>query len=115
MPEMRGPQLLTEIRRLSPSTAAVLMSGYAEPGEMPAGIPFLSKPFSSRELVATVERVLAESIAARQNLQQANAKARGLLDDSRRICEEAREAVERSKNLVDEVRRQCNRNREPSE
>lgn len=61
MPEMRGPELVREVTRHSPSTAAILMSAYVDGPELPPDVPFIQKPFIARELVATVERTLGRS------------------------------------------------------
>ena len=62
MPEMRGPDLLSEIHRLYPSTPSILMSGNAAAlSEVPTGTQFLHKPFSSEELPAKVEAMLVQS------------------------------------------------------
>jgi CheY-like chemotaxis protein len=61
MPEVRGTQLIREVSRLSPQTAAVLMTGSIRPVDVPDGVPVLKKPFSTRELLSTVRAVLAWS------------------------------------------------------
>jgi len=61
MPGMRGPELAERIRRLSPSSSVMLMSGCIPAGQLPRGIPFLGKPFSSSDLTRAVDRVLRKS------------------------------------------------------
>jgi CheY-like chemotaxis protein len=61
MPELRGTQLIREISRLSPQTAAVLMTGSFRPVDVPDGVPVLKKPFSTRELLSAVQAILARS------------------------------------------------------
>lgn len=58
MPGMSGPELLKSVKQLSPSTAAVLMSGYLSADQIDAAVPFVRKPFSLPTLVGTVSRVL---------------------------------------------------------
>lgn len=63
MPRMGGDEVFAEIQRLAPEVPVVLMSGYSQQeatdalkGKGLAG--FLSKPFSVREALAVVNRVL---------------------------------------------------------
>jgi two-component system cell cycle sensor histidine kinase/response regulator CckA len=59
MPGMSGPKLVEQLRRARPDLRAIFMSGYTDrPGALPTGVPFLSKPFSGRELLELVARVL---------------------------------------------------------
>ena len=58
MPGMQGPELLEEVRRVSPATALILMSGYTAHSELPPGASFLAKPFAEADLLRTVEEVL---------------------------------------------------------
>ena len=61
MPGMRGPELAERIRRLSPSSSVILMSGGVPAGQLPRGIPFLGKPFSSSDLTRAVGKALRKS------------------------------------------------------
>ncbi|MGE0061962.1 MAG: cell cycle histidine kinase CckA [Xanthobacteraceae bacterium] len=64
MPEMDGPALLKEVRRRYPTVKFIFVSGYAEDafakslpdGDMPA---FLPKPFTLKQLVATVKESMS--------------------------------------------------------
>ena len=58
MPGMRGQELAERIQRLSPSSSVMLMSGSIPAGQLPRGIPFLGKPFSSSDLTRAVEEAL---------------------------------------------------------
>ncbi|AWM87627.1 cell cycle histidine kinase CckA [Microvirga sp. 17 mud 1-3] len=63
MPEMDGPTLLGELRRLYPDLKVIFVSGYAEDAfrkNLPEGeeFNFLPKPFSLRQLVETVKQVM---------------------------------------------------------
>ncbi len=62
MPELTGIDLIRKVREIKPNMPAILMTGYSdlisrEQAEQ-AGIIYMSKPFSSRELYAQVERGL---------------------------------------------------------
>ena len=65
MPEMDGPTLLGELRKLYPDLKVIFVSGYAEDAfrsNLPEGeeFNFLPKPFSLRQLVETVKQVIGE-------------------------------------------------------
>jgi two-component system, cell cycle sensor histidine kinase and response regulator CckA len=64
MPEMDGPTLLGELRKLHPQLKVIFVSGYAEEAfrkNLPEGeqFSFLPKPFSLKQLVETVKTVMA--------------------------------------------------------
>lgn len=64
MPEMDGPTLLGELRKLYPDLKVIFVSGYAEEAfrkNLPEGeeFNFLPKPFSLRQLVETVKQVIS--------------------------------------------------------
>jgi two-component system cell cycle sensor histidine kinase/response regulator CckA len=64
MPEMDGPTLLRELRKLYPDLKVIFVSGYAEDAfrkNLPDGeeFNFLAKPFSLRQLVELVKQVMA--------------------------------------------------------
>ncbi|HXN48796.1 MAG TPA: response regulator [Bryobacteraceae bacterium] len=63
MPEMCGPELAGEIQARSPSSAIMFISGCVPVGQLPRGIPYLGKPFSPRDLLSAVGRVLSTSAA----------------------------------------------------
>jgi len=63
MPEMDGPTLLRELRKLRPDIKFIFVSGYAEDAfakNLPADAKFgfLPKPFSLKQLATTVKEVL---------------------------------------------------------
>ena len=63
MPEMDGPTLLGELRKLYPDLKVIFVSGYAEEAfrkNLPEGedFNFLPKPFSLRQLVETVKQTM---------------------------------------------------------
>ena len=58
MPGMSGPELLKSVRRLSPSTALVLMSGYVSAEDIDMAVLFVRKPFSVLALVGMVDRAM---------------------------------------------------------
>jgi len=68
MPEMDGPTLLRELRRRDPGVKVIFVSGYAEDAfakNLPSSeqgeqqYAFLAKPFTLKQLVATVKQTLA--------------------------------------------------------
>jgi two-component system cell cycle sensor histidine kinase/response regulator CckA len=65
MPEMDGPTLLGELRKIYPDLKVIFVSGYAEDAfkkNLPDGeeFNFLPKPFSLRQLVETVKQVIGQ-------------------------------------------------------
>jgi DNA-binding response OmpR family regulator len=60
LPDVAGAELLPELRRLSPGSRVLAVSGMSE-GEAEVGADgFLQKPFLSADLRAAVRRVLGE-------------------------------------------------------
>jgi CheY-like chemotaxis protein len=60
LPDMRGPALVSEIARLSPHAACLLMTtGNFDPSELRPAVPLLHKPFHLCELIAAVEDAIA--------------------------------------------------------
>ncbi len=64
MPEMDGPALLKELRKLNPGLKIIFMSGYAEDAfkrglESEEKFSFMNKPFSLKRLAETVKETLA--------------------------------------------------------
>ncbi len=64
MPEMDGPTLLKELRKINPETKIIFVSGYAEDA-FQKSLPnqddynFLAKPFTLKQLVAKVKETMA--------------------------------------------------------
>ena len=64
MPNLNGKQLADQMKEGRPETKVLFLSGYADdviPGEMPADIELLPKPFSTTTLLNTVRRTLDRS------------------------------------------------------
>ena len=64
MPNMDGPTLVRNVRKLSPQTRIIYMSGYAEEtfrrnDERAEDLHFLPKPFGLKQLAAKVKEVLS--------------------------------------------------------
>ena len=63
MPEMGGRELANRMASVFPALRILYISGYTEDsilrrGALEEGVNFLRKPFSPRELLAMVDRVL---------------------------------------------------------
>jgi two-component system cell cycle sensor histidine kinase/response regulator CckA len=66
MPNMDGPTLVRHVRKLSPQTRIIFMSGYAEEtfrrnDEKAEDLHFLPKPFGLKQLAAKVKDVLSSA------------------------------------------------------
>ena len=64
MPEMDGPALLKELRKLNPALKIIFMSGYAEDAFKRGlgdeeSFNFMGKPFTLKQLAETVKETLA--------------------------------------------------------
>jgi hypothetical protein len=65
MPQMDGPLLAEQIRRVRPSIRVMFMSGFAQPilasgGQLDAGVILVEKPFSGPTLLAKVSQGLEQ-------------------------------------------------------
>jgi CheY-like chemotaxis protein len=90
MPEMRGTQLVSEVFRLSPQTAGLLMTGdLASPPDVPEGVAVLRKPFSTAELILAVQLTLMQSAELHGRMRQ-------LAERYKRLRSELQGAVEKS-------------------
>jgi CheY-like chemotaxis protein len=70
MPRMGGAALLAELGRLGSRVPVLITSGYAsndQRGELrlPAGVPFLAKPWDATELLCLVQAVMAKNVLRR--------------------------------------------------
>jgi two-component system, cell cycle sensor histidine kinase and response regulator CckA len=71
MPNMDGPTLVRNVRRIRPDMAVIFMSGYAEDvfrrnDEKAEDLYFLPKPFGLKQLAAKVKEVLSAAPAAKK-------------------------------------------------
>jgi DNA-binding NtrC family response regulator len=90
MPEMLGTQLVSEVFRLSPQTAGLLMTGdLASPPAVPEGVAVLRKPFSTAELILAVQLTLTQSAELHGRMRQ-------LGERYKRLRSELQTAVEKS-------------------
>jgi len=67
MPEMTGTELVSTLKRWYPKLRAILISGYSEElintkGSVPAGVRYMPKPFSMRDLAQTVRQALDDEM-----------------------------------------------------
>ena len=76
MPGMQGPQLVRSIKNLSPSTAALLMSGTWNAPE--DGVTLIGKPFARQTLLAMVRGLLEACDFAEIEREQSNARSQRL-------------------------------------
>ncbi len=60
MPDMCGPELVRNIKRMCPRTAVVLMSAHIASEVLPEYAVFIGKPFRMEELYAVVKRVIPD-------------------------------------------------------
>jgi DNA-binding NtrC family response regulator len=63
MPETYGTDLIELAREIRPGLPAILVSGFADQENashrpIPAGVPFLAKPFDFNDLLARVQALL---------------------------------------------------------
>jgi two-component system, cell cycle sensor histidine kinase and response regulator CckA len=69
MPQMDGPALIREVRRIDPAIRVIFISGYTEDSfrqrlGSDSEIHFLAKPFSLKQLAIKVKDVLGENVMA---------------------------------------------------
>lgn len=67
MPGMTGAALAGEISRIAPSLPVLIITGYANPDELPRNLPFLAKPFRQRDLARTVCTMLTGTNVVRMD------------------------------------------------
>ena len=63
MPVMSGRELVERVRQIMPAAKILSMSGYVMPSDRQAGMAYLQKPFTSRELLAKVKQVIGRTAA----------------------------------------------------
>ena len=71
MPNMDGPTLVRQVRRIRPDIQIIFMSGYAEEAfrrndEKAEDLHFLPKPFGLKQLAAKVKEVLSGAPAPKK-------------------------------------------------
>ncbi len=59
MPGMSGRELMEQVRRVSPATRILCISGYVRPSGQDTEASYLRKPFTSQELLLKVKEMLA--------------------------------------------------------
>ena len=64
MPRMSGRQLIEQIRSLCPETPIICTSGYMRPAAAEEHEAFLQKPFTSHQLISSVQQALEIAEAA---------------------------------------------------
>jgi len=99
MPEMSGPELIRKVQRHSPSTLAVLMSGYLADELLPE-IPLVRKPFVLAELISVVKRVLEESEQALRASSRARDTGQRLQEENKRIQGELKEIAHATEEIM---------------
>ena len=63
MPDLLGPKLFDEVKKVSPRTACIFISGYGEEiYNLPPDVLFLKKPISAAAFFSTIEKVLGQSV-----------------------------------------------------
>jgi hypothetical protein len=95
---MHGPQLIREVRELSPQTAALLMTGgfVKSADTIPKSVAVVKKPFTTAELVFAVQSVLAQSAALSEELRERCEISVKLGQEGGRLRSEAEAAVRKS-------------------
>src|ERR1051325_4534128 len=71
MPDMCGPELVRNVKRICPKTAVVLMSAHIASEALPEYAAFISKPFRMTDLFSIVAKVLPDFGAIERNSVQA--------------------------------------------
>jgi DNA-binding NtrC family response regulator len=91
MPEMLGTQLMSEVLRLSPQTAGLLMTGdVGSMPDVPEGVAVLRSPFSIAELILAVQSRLTESVEFHRRmgeLAKRNERLRSELEEVQKSIE----------------------------
>ncbi len=67
MPKMMGNEVAARVQTIRPGMPVLYMSGYAQPvltenGTLPDGVSIVEKPFTSRELLHSIQTVLNQAV-----------------------------------------------------
>ncbi len=65
MPDLSGIDVANRVQSCCPKTPVLLITGFAEIGDTPVGVPVLTKPFTGDQLHAAIAAVLATADSAR--------------------------------------------------
>jgi DNA-binding NtrC family response regulator len=96
MPEMPGTELVSEVARISPQTARLLITGgQVDLRNVPEGVPVLRKPVSTEALLAAVQEALDRSAQVKGDLARNCHQSAELRCDGRRLRLECLEQVRR--------------------
>ena len=74
MPQMDGPSLIREVRKIDPGIKVIFISGYTEDAfrqrlDSDSDIHFLAKPFSLKQLAVKVKDVIGGDLASDRNFR----------------------------------------------
>lgn len=78
MPEMNGVEFLSEVKKIQPNSARVILSGYTDLEALVGAINeaeifrFINKPWNDYELILTIEQALKYKDMLTENLYLAN-------------------------------------------
>lgn len=70
MPGMTGAALAGEISTLAPSLPVLIITGYANPDELPKHLPFLAKPFRQKDLARMIGNLMTGTWRGRSQAAQ---------------------------------------------
>ena len=60
MPDLSGIEVAARVRSCCPETPVLLITGFAEIGDTPVGVPVLTKPFTADQLHAAIAQILGQ-------------------------------------------------------
>ena len=78
MPEMNGVEFLTEVKKIQPNSARIILSGYTDLKALVGAINeaeifrFINKPWNDYEIILTIEQALKYKDMLTENLYLAN-------------------------------------------
>jgi putative two-component system response regulator len=109
MPEMNGIEFLMKVKKISPETQSILLTGYADKENAIRSINevgiyyYLEKPWNNEELIKTINNALEKSKLA-NDLKEKIEELRSSNDENKRLYEliskEYDEEIEGSKSLM---------------